>query len=54
MEGGSVVSTMLTTTAEAMRGEIVTVLPIAGGLFAVVAGVFMGIKMFKRITGAKS
>lgn len=54
MEGGSVVSTMLTTTAQSMQAELVAVLPIAGGLFAVVAGVFMGVKMFKRITGAKS
>lgn len=52
--GSSVVSTLLTGAADGMKAEITTALPIAGGLFAVVAGIFMGLKIFKRVTGARS
>lgn len=51
---GSAVSSLLTTTVTGMQSEILAVLPIAGGLFATVAGIFIGLKIFKRVTGAKS
>lgn len=48
------VADLLTTAAEGMKGEITAALPIAGGLFAILGGIFMGLKIFKRVTGAKS
>lgn len=48
------VESLLTTAADAMKTEVTAALPIAGGLFAVIAGIFMGLKIFKRVTGAKS
>lgn len=53
-EGGSAVSSLLTSTATGMNTEILAALPIAGGLFATIAGIFIGLKIFKRVTGAKS
>ena len=53
-EGGSAVSQLLTTTASGMSTEIMAALPIAGGLFATIAGIFIGLKIFKRVTGAKN
>lgn len=47
-------STLLTGVAEGMSSEVMTALPIAGGLFAMIAGIFIGVKIFKRITGAKA
>ena len=52
-EGSSAVSALLTSTASGMNAEILAALPIAGGLFATIAGIFIGVKIFKRVTGAK-
>lgn len=54
MENTSAVTTLLETTASGMTSEIYAALPIAGGIFAVVAGIFIGLKIFKRVTGARS
>lgn len=54
MGGESAVTTLLQTTASGMTTEIYAALPIAGGVFAVVAGIFVGLKIFKRVTGARS
>lgn len=54
MESTSVVSSLLTPAATGMTSEIGAALPIAGGLFATVAGIFIALKIFKRVTGAKS
>ena len=51
---GSGVSQLLTTTASGMTSEIMSALPIAGGLFATIAGIFIGLKIFKRVTGART
>lgn len=48
------VASLLTTAADGMKVEIAAALPIAGGLFALIAGIFVGLKIFKRVTGAKS
>lgn len=48
------VSALLTTTASGIQNEIGAALPIAGGVFATVAGIFIALKIFKRVTGAKS
>ncbi|HWK24760.1 MAG TPA: hypothetical protein VNS08_17235 [Ureibacillus sp.] len=54
MEGTSATSTLLTGVASGMSSEIMTALPIAGGIFATIAGIFIGVKIFKRVTGAKA
>ena len=48
------VSSMLTDVASNLQTQMGAALPIAGGIFAAVAGVFIGIKLFKKITGAKN
>lgn len=52
--GAGATSTLLTGVAEGMSTEIMAALPIAGGIFATIAGIFIGLKIFKRVTGAKS
>lgn len=54
MQGSSAVETLLTSVATGMNGEILAALPIAGGVFATIAGIFIGLKIFKKVTGAKS
>lgn len=54
MEGSSAVSTLLSGVATGMNTEIFAALPIAGGIFATIAGIFVGLKIFKRVTGAKN
>lgn len=51
---GASVSTLLSETASGMTAEIGAALPIAGGIFATIAGIFIGVKIFKRITGART
>lgn len=50
----SATSTLLTEVSTGMTSEVTAALPIAGGLFALIAGIFVALKIFKRITGAKS
>jgi hypothetical protein len=50
----SQVGTLLSTVSTSLNTAIGDSLPIAGGIFAAVAGVMLGVKLFKRITGAKS
>jgi hypothetical protein len=54
MTGGVDVSTLLTTVKDDMLAQLGDALPIAGTVFAAIAGVMIGIKLFKRITGARS
>lgn len=54
MEAGSALETMLTSVATGLSGTVGDVLPIAGGVIALVAGINLGIKFFKRLTGART
>lgn len=56
MEGGStsMVTQLLTTVKTDMLAEVGAALPIAGAVFAAIAGVMIGVKLFKRITGARA
>lgn len=54
MEGSSAVTTLLTSVSTGMTSEINASLPIAGTVFALIAGIFIGLKIFKKVTGAKS
>lgn len=51
---GSQVTTLLTGVQTSLNAAIGDALPLAGGVFAAIAGVMLGVKLFKRITGAKS
>lgn len=53
-ESASATTTLLSSVATGMTSEITAALPIAGGVFATIAGIFIGLKIFKRVTGAKS
>lgn len=45
---------VLTTVQTELMSVISDVLPVAGTVFAALAGVYLGFKFFKRITGARS
>lgn len=51
---GTGVSALLTSAASGITEQVNAALPIAGPVFALVAGIFVGLKIFKRVTGAKS
>lgn len=53
MEGVSVTS-LLQSVASGMSEQLGAALPIAGGVFAAIAGIMIGIKLFKKITGART
>jgi len=53
MESTSVTSA-LTTVQTSLNGAIGDALPIAGAVFAAIAGIMLGFKLFKKITGARS
>jgi hypothetical protein len=48
------VSTLLQGVQEGMMEQITSALPIAGVVFGAIAGISIGIKLFKRVTGARS
>lgn len=52
--GTSATTTLLDGVASGMTTEIMAALPIAGGIFATIAGIFIGVKIFKRVTGARA
>jgi hypothetical protein len=54
MTSNTYVTDLLTTVQTSLNGAIGDALPLAGGIMAAVAGIFLGVKLFKRITGAKS
>lgn len=54
MDSGNAVNVLLENVADGMTSQIYSSLPIAGSVFAIVAGIFIGLKIFKRVTGARS
>lgn len=52
--GDAMVSGLLDEAASGMKTEITAALPIAGGIFAVIAGIFIGMKIFKSVTGSRT
>lgn len=54
MEPTSMVSTLLTSVQTGIMDEIGSALPIAGVVFAALAGIGIGLKLFKKVTGARS
>lgn len=53
MDGVSVTS-LLSGVQSGLMEQIGAALPIAGVVFGAVAGIMIGIKIFKRITGARN
>ena len=51
---GGGVAAFLQGAADGMMEQVNSALPIAGPVFAVIAGIFMGYKIFKKLTGAKT
>lgn len=47
------VTTLLTTVKTDVLSEIGAALPLAGTVFAAIAGIMVGFKLFKKITGAR-
>jgi len=54
MEGKSMIAELLTSVKADMLSEVTSALPIAGAVFAALAGIGIGFKIFKRITGARA
>lgn len=50
----SLVEGALTSVQTELMSAIGDILPIAGGIFAALAGIMIGFKLFKKITGARS
>lgn len=48
------VTSLLSGVQSGMMDQISGALPIAGVVFGAIAGIMIGIKIFKRITGARS
>ena len=48
------VGDLLSSTVTGLNSEIATALPLAGGIFATIAGIFIGLKIFKKVTGART
>lgn len=49
----SMVTTLLTSVQTGVMAELGNALPIAGVVFAALAGIGIGLKIFKRVTGAR-
>lgn len=47
-------TTALNGVKTSLDGAIADALPIAGGVFAAIAGIMLGFKFFKKITGVRS
>lgn len=47
------VSGLLTTVQTDVLSNVTSALPAAGAVFAAVAGIMIGIKLFKKITGVR-
>lgn len=54
MGDSGMISSLLTSVKTDMLSEVTAALPIAGAVFAALAGIGIGFKIFKRITGARS
>jgi len=53
-EGSTMVSGLLTTVQTDVLANVGAALPAAGAVFAAIAGIMVGIKLFKKITGARA
>jgi hypothetical protein len=47
-------ATLLEGVQTGLMSQIAGVLPIAGTVMASIAGIFIGVKIFKRLTGART
>lgn len=54
MSAGGGASELLTSAASGITSEISSALPIAGPIFATIAGIFIALKIFKKVTGART
>lgn len=53
LDNGATVTSLLQSVQSGVMENISAALPIAGVVFAALAGIGIGIKLFKRITGAR-
>lgn len=54
METGTALSSALQGVQTSINSSIGEALPVAGAVFATIAGIMLGFKFFKKITGARS
>lgn len=45
---------LLTSAAAGVTEQVNAALPIAGPIFALIAGIFIALKIFKKVTGART
>ena len=52
--GDSMVSTLLSEIAVSLNSAIADAVPVAAGVMAAIAGIYLAVKIFKRVTGART
>lgn len=50
----NLVGTMLGGAKDVIMGNVSDALPIAGTIFGALAGIAVGVKLFKKLTGARA
>lgn len=53
-EGTTLISGFLGTVQTDVLANVGAALPAAGAVFAAIAGIMVGVKLFKKITGARA
>ena len=54
MTGTTLVGDLLSTVQTDVLANVGAALPIAGAVFAALAGITVGVKIFKKLTGARA
>lgn len=54
MEGTGLIGGMLNGAKTEIMGGVGEALPIAGAVFGTLAGIAIGVKLFKKLTGARA
>lgn len=54
MSASSGATGLLTSAAAGVTEQVNAALPIAGPIFALIAGIFIALKIFKKVTGART
>lgn len=54
LEGTSILSGLLAEISTSLTAAIAEAAPAAGLVMATIAGIYLGVKIFKRVTGART
>lgn len=54
LDANPAVTSIVSDVGDGMKDTVNAVLPIAGGVIVVIVGVYFGLKLFKKLTGART